>query len=187
MKYASKLSGHPVAPESIPLAHPLLRAPGFNLTVIYASQRLSITLIRITCRYLELIRFILSARLLFPVSQARHAADRGLLSCPIAFVPVAALQSRLRFLSRECIRILRTSKRKNAQREDKCARASDLFAARRNTLCILFVSRYCERLHYGHIAVGVTRVLPRECKARFAHSCGSLRATLSLPALRFRS
>lgn len=47
MKYGLELLGHPIFPESIPLAHLLLRAPGFNLTVIYASQRLSITLIHI--------------------------------------------------------------------------------------------------------------------------------------------
>lgn len=65
MKYGSELLGHPIFPESIPLAHLLLRAPGFNLTVIYASQRLSITLIHITCRWFRLILSILSTRLFF--------------------------------------------------------------------------------------------------------------------------
>jgi len=157
MKYAWKLSGHPVCPESIPLAHPLLRAPGFNLTVIYASQRLSITLIRITCRYLGLIRSILSARLLFPVShgrQARLSRARGLLLCPIALGLVAALQSR--FLPRECLHFAKLE-------EEKCA------------------------LHYGHIAVGVTAARLQSAIQYSCSSSGDFTARIVLPVLRFRS
>lgn len=74
MKYESELLGHPIFPESIPLAHLLLRAPGFNLTVIYASQRFSITLIHIICCWFWLILSILSTRLFFSILRQTHFA-----------------------------------------------------------------------------------------------------------------
>jgi len=90
MKYGSELLGHPIFPESIPLAHLLLRAPGFNLTVIYASQRLSITLIHITCRWFRLILSILSTRLFFRFCDKPISPDNGLLLSLIVFAHLGA-------------------------------------------------------------------------------------------------